>query len=42
MGELFSEYNYSKEERKNTIVGDIVEKSNEEDNPVLFIYYFKE
>ena len=41
MDELFAEYNYSKEDRINTVVGEIVEKSDEEDNPVLFIYFFK-
>ena len=41
MYELFAEYNYSKDDRKKTFVGEIVENSDEEDNPVLFIYFFK-
>ena len=41
MDELFAEYKYAKDERNNTIVGEIVENANEEDNPVIFIYFFK-
>ena len=41
MDELFNEYNYSKEERKNTVLKEIIDISNDDDNPVLLIYYFK-
>ena len=41
MNELYGEYRAKKEDRKNTLVGEIVENSEEDDNPVLFFYFFK-
>ena len=44
MYELHSEYTFAqeiKESRENTILEDIVKNTNEEDNPVLLIYFFK-
>jgi hypothetical protein len=39
--ELHNEYNYSKDKRKNTILHKIISEVAEEDNPVVFFYYFK-
>ena len=41
MNELYGEYRAKKEDRKNRLVGEIVENSEEDDNPVLFFYFFK-
>jgi len=45
MDEIHSQYTSAKvrlkESRENTIVEEIVKKTSEEDNPVLFIFYFK-
>jgi hypothetical protein len=39
--DLFVEYNYAKKDRKNTILEKIVSEITEDDNPVIFLYYFK-
>ena len=41
MDELYNEYNYAKESRRGALVGEIVENSDVEDNPAIFIYFFK-
>ena len=42
MDQLHREYEYAPEKRKNTIVEKIVKNTDEEDNPVIFICYFKQ
>lgn len=39
--DLFGEYNYSKDERKGTQLEKIISEVTEDDNPVVFMYYFK-
>jgi hypothetical protein len=39
--DLFMMYNLSKEERENTVLEKIVSEITEDDNPVVFLYYFR-
>lgn len=39
--ELLMEYNYKKEDRKGTVLENIVNQVDEDNNPVVFFYYFK-
>jgi hypothetical protein len=39
--DLHAEYNNLKEKRKDTLLEKIVSEINQDDNPVLFLYYFK-
>lgn len=41
LDDLQAEYNYSKAERKGTILERIIEETDEYDNPVIFLCYFK-
>jgi hypothetical protein len=39
--DLITEYNYSEDVRKNTVLEKIITEITEDDNPVIFFYYFK-